>query len=1154
GAADGTITATASEGATITIDGQAYNPSALYGPGTYTILATAPNGNNNGSCTASTSVTISEPITVTVSASVTNVTCNGLANGTITASASDGATITVNGQPYNPSALYGPGTYTIVASASNGNADGTCTATTSVTITEPITVTVSATATNVSCNGAADGTITATSSQGATITVDGQAYNPSATYGPGTYTVVATAPNGNNTGSCTATTTVTITEPIVVTIAATSTNVSCNGAADGTITATASTGATITVNGQPYSATATYGPGSYTLVATAPNGNNNGVCTASMTVEITQPIAVTVSATSTNVSCYGASDGTITASASAGATITINGRAYNSSDRFAPGTYTVVATAANGNTNGNCTATTTVTITEPIMVTISAVSTNVSCFGAADGTIIATASAGASITVNGQPYSATAIYAPGTYTVVATAANGNNDGNCTASISVVITEPIKVEISASVTDVTCNGAANGTITASASDGASITVDGQPYSASALYAPGTYTVVATAPNGNNNGSCTATTQVTITQPAVLALSSTTINPACNGTSTGSIDLSAIGGTLPYTYIWSTGAVTQDVTDIPSGSYSVTVTDAKGCTAVHTATLTQPSAIVFTATPVQIACFGGVGSVTLLATGGTGAITYGGDNTNNLTAGTYSYTATDANGCVATTTATIAAAPDRLVLNAAVTQISCYGGTGSVVLSATGGVGNYTFGGDATSPLTQGSYTYTVTDGNSCQGSVTVVISQAPDLLVANAVATQIACYGGLGSIDLQVTGGTTAYGFSWTKLSDANYTSGTEDLNSLTAGTYSVTVQDAKGCTATASATINAAPAVLAVTSTATQISCFGQTGSVSLNVTGGTPDYTYAWTQTGGTFTSTSVNITGLTSGRYNVTVTDANGCTASTYSTINTQPALLTSSSVSGTILCNGGTTVITVSAGGGVTPYSGTGAYTVGAGSYNYTVTDANGCQTVTSIVIGEPTALVAASSAPVILCGGGSATATVSATGGISPYSGTGTFTVGPGTYTYTVTDANNCTSTTVLVVDEPVAAVLLASASSGNILCNGDLTTVTVTATGGTIPYTGTGTFTEVAAGVHAYTVTDVNGCSATATISILQPAVLTVSGGTDPNSCNLNSPSFNIYVNGGTSPYAGSYSFLSNGNCQYTVTDHNGCVASTVIAR
>jgi hypothetical protein len=119
--------------------------------------------------------------------------CNGAADGTITASGSDGSVITINGLA--PQLPLTDGTYTVVATAANGNADGDCTATTTVTIGNQVTV--SASATNVSCNGAADGTITASGSDGSVITINGLA--PAATYGPGTYTVV-TAANGNADG------------------------------------------------------------------------------------------------------------------------------------------------------------------------------------------------------------------------------------------------------------------------------------------------------------------------------------------------------------------------------------------------------------------------------------------------------------------------------------------------------------------------------------------------------------------------------------------------------------------------------------------------------------------------------------------------------------------------------------------------------------------------------------------------------------------------------------------------------------------------------------------------------------------------------------------------------------------------------------------
>src|SRR5262249_53696022 len=155
-------------------------------------------------------------------------------------------------------------------------------------------------------------------------------------------------------------------------------------------------------------------------------------------------------------------------------------------------------------------------------------------------------------------------------------------------------------------------------------------------------------------------------------------------------------------------------------------------------------------------------------------------------------------------------------------------------------------------------------------------------------------------------------------------------------------------------------------------------------------------------------------------------TVTDANGCLATTTGTI-TQPPLLTADSSNTPILCHGGNAVVTVTAGGGTGTMSGTGTFSVPAGPYSFTVTDANGCLATTTGNITEPSAVVASSSNTPILCHGGSSTVTVSATGGTSPYSGTGTFSVPAGTYSYTVTDKNGCMSTTTGTITEPSTAL-------------------------------------------------------------------------------------------------------------------------------
>src|SRR5205807_243055 len=137
------------------------------------------------------------------------------------------------------------------------------------------------------------------------------------------------------------------------------------------------------------------------------------------------------------------------------------------------------------------------------------------------------------------------------------------------------------------------------------------------------------------------------------------------------------------------------------------------------------------------------------------------------------------------------------------------------------------------------------------------------------------------------------------------------------------------------------------------------------------------------------------------------------------------TEPSAVTAGSPHTAILCNGGSSTVTVTAGGGTPPYTGAGDHVVSAGSYSFTVTDANSCTATTTGTITEPSAVVASSSHTATLCNGGSSTVTVSATGGTAPYTGTGSANHAAGTYSYTVTDANSCTATTTGTITEPSA---------------------------------------------------------------------------------------------------------------------------------
>src|SRR5207245_1915697 len=160
-----------------------------------------------------------------------------------------------------------------------------------------------------------------------------------------------------------------------------------------------------------------------------------------------------------------------------------------------------------------------------------------------------------------------------------------------------------------------------------------------------------------------------------------------------------------------------------------------------------------------------------------------------------------------------------------------------------------------------------------------------------------------------------------------------------------------------------------------------------------------------------------------------------------------------------------------VTVRATAGTGAYSGTGTFSHAAGTYSYTVTDANSCTATTTGTITEPSAVTAGSTHTPILCNGGSSTVTVTAGGGTPPYTGAGDHVVSAGSYSFTVTDANSCTATTTGTITQPDAVD--ASSSHTAILCNGGDSIVTVSATGGTGAYSGTGTFSH-AAGTYSYT--------------------------------------------------------------------------------
>ncbi|HTN06948.1 YDG domain-containing protein [Agriterribacter sp.] len=338
------------------------------------------------------------------------------------------------------------------------------------------------------------------------------------------------------------------------------------------------------------------------------------------------------------------------------------------------------------------------------------------------------------------------------------------------------------------------------------------------------------------------------------------------------------------------------------------------------------------------------------------------------------------------------------------------------------------------------------------------------SNAGTLTVSNISAafgqTNIACYGAsTGSVTVTPSGGISPYSYSWSPSGGTAATA-----SGLAAGSYTVTITDNTTCTATKNFTISQPAAALSATISATNVSCNGgSNGTASVAVSGGTPDYTYSWSPSGGTGAIAS----GLAVGTYTCTITDANSCQVIKSVTINQPTALSATASKTDVSCYMGSNGTASVSVSGGTAPYSyswspsgGTAATASGltAGTYTVTVTDNNTCQTTRSVTVSQPSALTATASKTDVSCYMGSnGTASVGVSGGTAPYSyswspsgGTAATASGlaVGTYTVTVTDNNTCQTTRSVTVTQPASITAVATPASETI-CSGGSTDIALT---------------------------------------------------------------------------------------------------------
>jgi PKD repeat protein len=324
--------------------------------------------------------------------------------------------------------------------------------------------------------------------------------------------------------------------------------------------------------------------------------------------------------------------------------------------------------------------------------------------------------------------------------------------------------------------------------------------------------GTFDVTLTVTNEFGTNTYTCTDCVTVSNPPTVSF--TISNVSCAGGTNGSIVTNVSGGNAPYSYAWVSGPATANRTGLAAGNYNLVVTDAQGCVRQSTATVTQPSALAITSTVNNILCAGGNdGSISVNATGGTGNKSYSwsngmqGSSIGGLTAGNYVLTVSDANGCTANQTITVAQ-PAALQASVFHSDLTCNASNdGNAVASSVGGTGVVTFSwsngqtGQFLTDLSAGVYILTATDANGCTDIESFIVEQ-PDILVANVIVTgPETCIGNDGSAVIDVQGGSGSYTIVW-----GNGNTG-ELLQNASAGEYIIGIVDESGCSLSASVVI-----------------------------------------------------------------------------------------------------------------------------------------------------------------------------------------------------------------------------------------------------------------------------------------------------------------------------------------------------------
>lgn len=1157
--------------------------------GTYTVQVT-----DSNTCIKTASYTITEPsildATVTNSTNFNgvNISCfNGNNGGAIVLPTGGVAPYTFlwnNGSTIsNPTNLIA-GNNTVTVTDAN-----LCTKTVSINLTQPLELQLTETHQNISCHNGSDGAINL-SVNGGTGPFTFSWSNSATTQNIsnltiGTYSVTAMDANG-----CTDTLSVTLTQPNApISSSETHVNVLCKGFSTGAIDLNVIGGTApysyLWSNGQTTQDIDTLISGQYFVVIT-----DSKLCTYNDTVFISEPLnALSLTSVVTPVNCFGDSTGAINITATGGT---------------APYTYAWSSTATSEDISNLLTGNYSVTITDtnqcvlissqinvpqPLApLSISHIVDDVNCYGGNDGAIDLTVSGGTAPYTyawsNGQTTQDVFNLITDTFNVIVTDTN-----NCIIYDSVIfVPQPAaSYVLSTNNTDVLCYGFSTGAIDFNVTGGTLpytyLWSNGQTSQDIDSLTVGSYEVIVTDSKG-----CKDSITTTLIQPLTpLTLSISHTDALCVGGVQGTIDLTAAGGTGPYTYFWNNNKTIPDIDSLNQGFYYCLVTDLHGCFDTISATILDPNNnMVLSITNTDVQCYAGSdGTVNLTVQFGTPGYSYlwnTGDTTqdlSNVPIGTYSVDVTDFNTCGAFISITVDQPATPVSGTTSTIDVLCKTfATGSIDASASGGIAPYTYlwSNNSTNQdiqnLTAGIYTLTIKDSHNCILAIADTIFEPATAVSATDIHTNVNCFGGSdGTINLIPAGGVGNYTFLWSNSQT------TEDIDSLILGTYNVTITDSNNCVFPYSVVITHPIAPISLATSITNVSCFGgSNGIINLTPTGGTAPYTYFWSDS-----TTNQDLTNAPIGTYSVIVTDTNNCIDS-ISGVIIQPTLLVINGSTTPVICHGDATgTATVVANGGTPGYSYLWSNgdqnalndTIVSGIYTVLVTDSLGCQDSLSVFVNEPTLLTSSTTHIDNPCYGNSVgSVSVVPTGGIAPYTylwsnsapTATTSNLIAGVYTVVVKDSNNCIVNDTSEVLQPLAPLAIDFVITDNICFNGTSGAIDATITGGTAPYTYLWNTTAITQdinnlpiGIYTLSIIDTQNCVLSKTDTIIQPTQIDTSNVLlDDISCNgFSDGSVNLTTVGGTAPYTYLWSNNSTnedltnviiGTYTVTITDNNLC--------